>query len=394
MSIFRQLVFLNKAHGWFVRGLAGAVAFVAVLIASGRVILARHAAGLWFTDQFTVGSHVLRWHLSQGWTGRFIRTTPEFDVSAVMDADATACAMQQLGRRVEKNRNASWGHSPQRDRFEMLKFLARQFHETGDAAPFQDVANLIASDLCHNPAAAVPATKPNNFTIEHARDALVSIGTMFDGISAPWYLVSGTFLGAVRELDFLSHDYDIDVGINIEDLQIDQLRAAILANADLTLVNENPYIHQTSPIVDDHRHALIRVMHRSGIEIDVFIHHLDEGERWHGSTTHRWTNSEFSLADYTISGIPVRGPDDADRYLTENYGNWKVPVKVFNCSTGTPNVSFNKNLFSIGRLLHGSASATEAFTDPDAEISRMILMQEGYLTQTETGWNFTVPWVT
>ena len=31
-----------------------------------------------------------------------------------------------------------------------------------------------------------------------------------------WYVISGTFLGIVREGGFLAHDYDIDVGITVD----------------------------------------------------------------------------------------------------------------------------------------------------------------------------------
>ena len=392
MNSFHQLAFLNKEHGRLLRGVAYVVSFALVLMTSGRLALARHAARLWAADQFTQGAHVLRWHLSHGWTGQFLRRTPMFDVSATMDAHIGAIAKDQLLERVARNRNASWGHSPQRDRFALLNFLARDFQNTGELTPYLKIANLIARDLCTTPAAAIPATKPNRFTRAHAREALLSIAAMLSGISTPWYIVSGTFLGAVREGDFLSHDYDIDVGINIEDLNANHLRAAVLENPELTLVNENPYIHQTAPKCHDVRPALFRVMHSSGIEVDVFIHHLDENQRWHGSTTHRWTNSDFALGDYMIADIAIRGPLDADLYLTENYGNWRVPVTIFDCSTGTPNVSFNHNLFSVSRQLYEAARATRHSTDVAAETSRRILIQEGYLTRTKTGWKFTVPW--
>ncbi len=392
MNSFRQLAFLKGPHGWILRGLGYVVTFVLVFMVSGRASLAHHAGGFWAADNFMQGAHVLRWHLSQGWTGRFLRQTPEFDVSAVMDDRRRAIAKAQLRKRVARNRTASWGHSPQRDRFALLNFLAHNYHETGDLGPYQEIAGLIVHDLCMDPAAAIPAPKPNKFTRAHAREALMSIAVMLDGISTPWYLVSGTFLGAVREGDFLSHDYDIDVGINIEDLHVDDLRRAVLASPDLTLVNADPYIHQTAPLTLDIRPCLFRVMHRSGIEIDIFIHHLDLDQRWHGSTTHRWTNQDFTLADYNIAGIAARGPANADLYLTENYGNWRVPVTVFNCSTGTPNVSFNHNLFSVSRLLHRAASATQGHTGIAAEVSRMILLREGYLTKAKTSWEWKVPW--
>lgn len=393
MNSFRQLAFLTKTHGTITRGAFAVLAFGIVLLVSGRFVLARHAAGVWWSDRFMTGAHVVRWHLSQGWTGRYLTRTPEFEVSAVMQGRVRAVAMADLQNRVARNRTAAWGHSAQRDRFALLSFLARGVFETGKSDAYLTLANQMSADLCQTPAPAVQTVKPNRFTKDHARATLVALGDLFAGINTPWYLVSGTFLGAVREGDFLSHDYDIDVGINSEDLDAEALRAAVQDHPDFVLVNENPYIHQTAPQVYDIRPALFRVMHVSGVEVDVFIHHLDEGQRWHGSTRHRWTNDDFTLGDYTIADIAVRGPADADRYLTENYGNWRVPVTVFNCSTGTPNVQFNRNLFSVTLLLHAALRATSTYTDADAEIARMILVQDGYLTRTQTGWDFAIAWL-
>uniref|UniRef100_UPI0040476E7B hypothetical protein n=2 Tax=Yoonia sp. TaxID=2212373 RepID=UPI0040476E7B len=392
MNNFRRMAFLDRAHGWVLRGLLAAVVFLVVFGVSGSIAFARHAAKLWMNDRFVQGAHVLRWHLSQGWSGRYLTRTPEFEVSSVMQGPVRHLAIKQLRKRIARNRNASWGHSPQRDRFALLCFLAREFHETGDPAAYLAVANMICADLCMTPAPAVHGPKPSAFTQADAYDALRAIGGMLDGIDTPWYLVSGTFLGAVREGDFLSHDYDIDVGVHAEDLDVAQLRAAIAADPHLVLENEDLYIHQTGPASQDIRPALLCVLHKNGIGIDIFVHHLDAGQRWHGSTMHRWTNSDFTLDDYAIAGFAVRGPKNTDLYLTENYGNWQVPVTVFNCSTGTPNVRFNHNLFSISLLLHCAAQATSAHTDAEAEVACKILIQEGYLMQTGSRWEFVVPW--
>ena len=59
----------------------------------------------------------------------------------------------------------------------------------------------------------------------------------------------------------------------------------------------------------------------------------------------------FDLADYTLAGVPVLGPADADRYLTENYGDWRTPVTEFNCTTGTPNLVISRTFRSVALFL-------------------------------------------
>lgn len=110
--------------------------------------------------------------------------------------------------------------------------------------------------------------------------------------------------------------------------------------------------------------ALYKIMHSSGVEVDIFMHHLEGGQRWHGSARHRWWNVAFETAPYDLAELTVFGSADANTYLRENYGDWRPPKTAFNCSTGTPNVSFNRKLVSIVPFLTqaqaGSAIARRA----------------------------------
>ena len=199
-------------------------------------------------------------------------------------------------------------------------------------------------------------------------------------IATPWYVISGTFLGAVREGTFLAHDYDIDVGVQAEDFEDAAFRAQIAATDDLVLVNTSAHLDLRlggqGLWAGPSRPALYRVLHASGIGIDVFVHHLEGDQRWHGSAKHRWNNHDFALDDYTIADLPVQGPVDADRYLTENYGDWRTPVKSFNCSTGTPNVQFPCNPSALAEHLRIALAPVPSH---EAQIARLILWQEGYL---------------
>lgn len=45
------------------------------------------------------------------------------------------------------------------------------------------------------------------------------------------------------------------------------------------------------------------------------------------------------------------GPADVDRYLTENYGDWRTPVTQFNCTTGTLNLVITRSFRSVALFL-------------------------------------------
>jgi len=50
-----------------------------------------------------------------------------------------------------------------------------------------------------------------------------------------WFLISGTFLGLIRENGFLAHDYDIDLGVFDDDIDIPTAIAAINASDQFVL---------------------------------------------------------------------------------------------------------------------------------------------------------------
>ena len=351
------------------------LAWGAVLALTGRMILAREIAGLFAGDRFVTGAHRLNWYLHHGWTGSWPGTAlPLFDPTTDMPAPVVAALGDWLGRRTAL-----------RHRLALLHVRARQIvtasdtaHQRAAIADFTDLAAPLVRDMTppDPQAPALPAPAPAAFSRDRARVALMALRDL----DVPWYVISGTFLGAVREGDFLAHDYDIDIGVQAEDFDDAAFRAEIAATEDLVIVNASAHL-DLSPAPDGRwtgtpRPALYRVLHANGTGIDVFVHHRDGDLRWHGSAKHRWDNSAFAQGDHAIAGLPVKGPADADRYLTENYGDWRTPVTTFNCSTGTPNVRFPRNPSALAEHLRLALAPRPT---RDTQVARLILWQEGHL---------------
>lgn len=309
-----------------------------------------------------------------------------FDPTTGMSPDSMAALETFLSKR-----------STRHHRLALLNIHAKQIM-TATGAASQDVAlhafSRVAQDLVSQlqPPSGDAQREPEStraFSITQARTAL----TALNAIKMPWFIVSGTFLGAVREGTFLTHDYDIDIGIDARQFDEAAFLAQIQAARDLVVVSSSTYFdlddqgnaESTSP-----RPALYRLMHVSGIGIDVFVHYMQGQQFWHGSAKHRWTNSIFDFADYDIAGIRVRGPADADRYLTENYGDWRTPRVQFNCSTDTPNVSFPHNPSAVVQHL-GIALMKSG---EEARVAQVILWQEGYLQRDTKAVStiFRIPW--
>lgn len=183
------------------------------------------------------------------------------------------------------------------------------------------------------------------FDNDRTRAALLDFDDLSKSLGLSYFLVSGTFLGVVRDKAFIGHDHDIDVGVFEEDVSDDMVPA--LSRPGAFTVNQVDYICLRKVNGNEVRYAfmekpaIVRLAHSSGISIDLFIHFHDGDLVWHGSSVHRWNNRRFDLGDYEFLERTFKGATDFDLYLTENYGpDWRVPKRQFNVNLDTPNLGF------------------------------------------------------
>ncbi|AJD05850.1 hypothetical protein [Campylobacter lari] len=176
--------------------------------------------------------------------------------------------------------------------------------------------------------------KKSKMVKQDAINALRDIKIIFDNIGVDFFLVSGTFLGCIREGNFLGHDYDIDIGIWSEDYD-DEIKNKILEYGvfiqyDLNWVGG------------------LKLKHINGVKIDVFLHFKEHDKIYHQGEVARWYNTTLQLRKYNFMGDEYYGFKDFDRYLSENYGNWKIKKVDFDNILDTPNaVIVNNNAFVI-----------------------------------------------
>lgn len=159
---------------------------------------------------------------------------------------------------------------------------------------------------------------------EEARLALTQIKECLDNAGIPFFLISGTLLGCVRDRDIIRHDNDIDIGV-MADIPLDAIKAAFKGKGYFTVL---PYIHD----------KLLRVRHVNGVMADVFIHWEQDGRLYHEGRRTGWWNTAFSLVKVDFLGETYYIPDNVKQYLEENYGNWAIPDKKFDTFSDTPNM--------------------------------------------------------
>ena len=184
---------------------------------------------------------------------------------------------------------------------------------------------------------ASPPSPGTSFSSAQAARALSDLKAVFDRAGIPFFLVSGTLLGCVRENRVLGHDKDLDVGV-WADVDMADISSTLSSSGFFRLhVQRWPTIQ--------------RVAHLNGIAIDVFHHHIRDGWCWHGSNKMWWRNTPFNLVPRRFLGQDYLIPENYERYLTENYGeNWRTPKIDFDCVYDTPNGTIENNELVVHAL--------------------------------------------
>jgi hypothetical protein len=160
---------------------------------------------------------------------------------------------------------------------------------------------------------------------EEAREALLDLHRELEPLGVQPFLISGTLLGYVREGDFIPWDKDIDLGVLSQEIASSDLEAAVASWPRFTAKR----LDWTDRL---------RIDHDNGIKIDVFPHYPDGPDRvWHDGTATRWWNTPFGLRTVSFLGVDQAVPDDPERYLEENYGDWRTPDPYFDARLDAPN---------------------------------------------------------
>jgi len=356
---YQLLQALNRPRGGFVRTALGWGGYLGALGVTGSPMLARELRDELARGEIKDGMRLAHWMARRGWPGLTLFDDPMFQFQTTLTDPVRAALLRFARARARRDASAeAW--------LDVLDVLARNAHAAlrrAHQADFELWLGEFEAEAAHvlellaRPQAPAAQNKTSGetgkFSLADADAALQDFAATMAGAER-WFLISGTLLGVVREGGWLRHDVDIDVGIHAEACDFERLLGRLASTPQFTVAAVH---HQEVISREACRYALqalpvmVKLVHRTGINLDVFIHHLDGDNRWHGSAMHRWGNSAFGLRRYSLAGMEVLGPADADRYLTENYGNWQVPVTAFNGTIDTPNLEVARNLMSVSLML-------------------------------------------
>ncbi len=190
------------------------------------------------------------------------------------------------------------------------------YGETEQSIRYTTLAiQILLSDLPVPEPTKVNAT----FNIEAAGMALSDLVHCLESVGVQSFLNGGTLLGAMREGTIIGHDKDIDIAV-LPGVAGAPIEAAIRAHPDMDVDWVNYWGGEL---------ILIRVIHKNGIGSDIFFYREDDeyfycSAPW-GRYCVTWRDSKFGLSYKNFLGKEYLIPDQPERYLEENYNQWRKP---------------------------------------------------------------------
>ena len=177
--------------------------------------------------------------------------------------------------------------------------------------------------------------------------ALADLKTLLDKAKIPFFLISGTLLGYLRDGRMLPGDKDIDVGVFQQDYDHARLVKAF-RRSPLFTVKRLDNLDR------------LRIAHVNGVWIDVFPHYREGDLIWHDGTASRWSNTPFEIGEMKVGAATYAVPQPPERYLDENYGDWRTPNAMFDVRYEAPNAQVRSpeylNLLVYIRVFEGLTS--------------------------------------
>ena len=154
---------------------------------------------------------------------------------------------------------------------------------------------------------------------------LIDLHEIFLKTKSEYWISSGTLLGFYRENDFIGHDKDTDVCVNINSLNLNLLKEIQKANFKVLVKHGR--------VNDGFELTLIR----DGVRTDLFFFYKNK-DRWYHSVYANHTSVDYLKYDYVFKPFNITTkkylnhefvvPENEEEVLIQQYGdNWKIPDK-------------------------------------------------------------------
>lgn len=386
---------LTKKHNALTRYGFGAIAFIATIAITSEPKLARDAFRQLKSDNFITGFRRFSWYMRRGWPKLNFSADPLFPFCEYMEREElTAIRRFLMCRKAHQSHINFQAELCFISACSAVEAFGKPYFLTEAQTFFKDAQIALESSLKRRTVgknvkmkSKVTALGSNEFS-RMAEQALYDTVKLLHSKGFDPFVLSGTLLGAVREGGILKHDYDIDLGLFADEININNLENLLCNSPPFRCIYAAHQVvfsrSETGTLINTEIPVIFKLRHETGVVADIFLHHREGDSIWHGSSLFRWTNSSFGLKQFELAGTKVLGPDNPAVHLTENYGDWRTPKTDFNCAVDTPNLELFLNpsviALSIWRL---SVLATNNAKDFDELIKQME--EANFIEIDETG---------
>jgi hypothetical protein len=216
-------------------------------------------------------------------------------------------------------------------RFALAKAHVLAGHLTLATEHMQRLLDYTLSDYAP-PEQDIQHTPGPSFQVSAAEDTLRTINALLKAKGLQPFLMSGTLLGYHREGALLAHDKDVDLGLVGWEHQFTIAQALLEAGHfefDLNQLNGKDRFLVSA-------HDL-----RNGMAVDFFLFH-DHGDHFlHGIDFDMGFTQNFRFSKFGLNEAPFLGdlffvPDNIERNLSENYGDWRKPASSYVVTVESP----------------------------------------------------------
>lgn len=194
--------------------------------------------------------------------------------------------------------------------------------------------------------------KLTNKLAQQALTGLHKVADLLEAHDIPFWLESGTLLGAVREGRLLPWDNDLDLSIRSSDVhRLLRLKWPLLLRG--YRVKKERFYQDYGPLkAGELRILKIKSWHlkakaENKLLIDLFIKYPDEDRYYWSVGKKSIVNKSAPRHHYdTLDTIVFDNrefciPSDVENYLTHRYGDWRTPVQEWNFKTDDKAVDRN-----------------------------------------------------
>lgn len=182
--------------------------------------------------------------------------------------------------------------------------------------------------------------------LSSAREILFTVTSMLDKNNILYHLEGGTLLGLVRDRDLLPWDDDVDISIpekyslDFLKLKLDLLKKGYKisvrrSNIEVGPIKKSQYsVFKVKPIMGYFLSWFKPRGNKHLVVLDIFIKVNDATHTyWQAKEKVMRVDNKYYRSYETVQYMEreLKVPNEVESYLTEKYGDWRTPVKEWNC---------------------------------------------------------------